>query len=188
MRWDGFFNDLDGQISAAEQLGFESEIIDRARAELAGIDLADRLRGALGSSVAVLLASNLRFEGVLSRVGEAWFFLEAASRAVLVRSETVLTVAGLPRLAARPDTLMRHSFGSVVRLLARDRELVTIHLAASTGERAALSGVIDRVGRDYCELTIIRDGEARRARNVAGRQTVPFSAIAAISSAVREPV
>jgi hypothetical protein len=187
MRWEGFFRDLDGQMSASQQLGFESEITDLARAESAGIEFADRIRGSSGSSVTVQLTSRLRFDGVLSRVGEAWFLLETEVRSVLIRSAEVLTVQGLSGSASRPSSALRHGFGSAVRLLARDREFVTVHLAGLDAAPATISGTIDQVGRDYCEITVVRDGEARRVGNVAGRRMVPFAAIAALSSATREP-
>lgn len=186
MRWEGLFSDLDAQISASEQLYLESEVADRARAEAAGIDFADRLRGASGSAISVLLTSQLRFEGILSQVGDGWFFLDTETRSVLVRSESVLCAGGMSRLAAQQNTVLRYTFGSVLRLFARNRELVTLHLAAADGQQTTFCGVIDRVGMDYCDLSIVRDGEVRRSRNVAGRQLVPFSAIAALTSTVRE--
>ena len=45
-----------------------------------------------------------------------------------------------------------------------------------------MTGVIDKVGRDYLDLAALRPGEARRAPQVGHVRTVPFSALAAIRS------
>ena len=45
MRWNALFDDLEAQLAEAEVLGRESEVSERARAELASIGMADRLRG-----------------------------------------------------------------------------------------------------------------------------------------------
>lgn len=186
MRWEALFGDLDAQASASERFDLETEISERARVEIAGIGLFDRLRSSVGTRVSVLLRQQLRFDGVLAGVGQEWILLEVETRSVLIPLGSVLLLDGLSPYAFGPAAPLRRSFGSVLRLLARDRAMATIYLNHSDTQQSAISGVIDRVGRDHCDVTTTRDGAARRAINVSGRQTMPFYAIAAVLSAASE--
>jgi hypothetical protein len=58
---------------------------------------------------------------------------------------------------------------------------------ASGGEEAlpAVSGTIDRVGKDFLEIAAVPFGEARRPANVRGVYAVPFAAVSALASARR---
>ncbi|MEJ1113868.1 hypothetical protein WBN73_05375 [Paenarthrobacter sp. CCNWLY172] len=185
MRWDSLFDDLEAQFSAERALEAESEITERARMELAGIELGDRLRGATGSGLKLFLADGNIIHGVLGRVGAGWLVLPEGSRQWLVPLAAVLTFQGLGRLALKPVSTVRQLPGiaSVLRALARDRSAVVVHLSTRAGGGVKVNGVIDRVGRDHFDIAVVRDGEVRRAGNVASVMTVPFSAVAALCSA-----
>ncbi|MGO4143761.1 hypothetical protein AB4Y77_01635 [Paenarthrobacter sp. YAF11_1] len=188
MRWDSLFEDLEAQFSAGRALEAESEITERARVELAGIELGDRLRGAAGSMIKLFLADGNIIHGALGRVGGEWLVLSEGSRQWLVPFAAVLTFQGLGRLALKPVSTVRQLPGiaSALRALARDRSAVVVHLNTRTGDGAKVNGVIDRVGRDHFDVAVVRDGEVRRAGNVASVVTVPFSAVSALCSAVGE--
>jgi hypothetical protein len=68
MRWDSLFNDLEAQFAEGGNLSMEAEISERARAETAGVSVADRLRGSLGMLVKVHLESGAVFWGVFQSV------------------------------------------------------------------------------------------------------------------------
>jgi hypothetical protein len=59
---------------------------------------------------------------------------------------------------------------------------VAVTFAGATQGAAGLSGVIDRVGRDYFDVALTRPGEVRRAANVTQVASVPFSSLAALRS------
>jgi len=75
--------------------------------------------------------------------------------------------------------------GSAFRVLARDRAEVVLYFGAAAGP-SMVSGIIDRVGRDFLELAAVAPGEARRASNVRAVYAVPFAAVAAVASARNE--
>ncbi|MFW0774591.1 hypothetical protein ACLRGI_15640 [Paenarthrobacter nitroguajacolicus] len=184
MRWDSLFNDLEAQFSAGRALEQESEISDRARVELAGIELSDRLRGAAGAEIKIVLVDGQVVRGALSRVGGDWLVLAEGTRQWLVPYLSVLTYQGLGRVALKPPSRTQRllGIGSALRALAKDRSEVIVHLTARTGEGHKLHGVIDRVGRDHFDLAVVPHGEVRRAGNVAAVMTVPFSSLAALCS------
>ncbi|MFJ6536250.1 hypothetical protein ACIQH5_08440 [Paenarthrobacter sp. NPDC091711] len=185
MRWDSLFSDLEAQFSAGRALEAESEITERARVELASIELGDRLRGALGAEIKIGLNDGSLVRGRLSHVGGEWLVLTERGRQWLLPYASVVSYQGLGRVALKPESLIRQSLGiaSALRALAKDRSQVVVHLKVAAGDGYKLQGVIDRVGRDYLDLAVVQHGEVRRASNVAAVMTIPFSSLAALCSA-----
>jgi len=184
MRWDSLFNDLEAQFSAEHALERETEITERARVELAGIELTDRLRSLGGGRVKVVLASGATLLGNVSHLGSEWLILIEGVRQWLIPFPSVLTYQGLGRLAQKDAARLQRPLGiaAALRVLARDRSPVVVHLRAAPAG-VELRGVIDRVGRDHFDVAVIQDGEVRRAGNVSGVVTVPFGSLVALSSA-----
>ncbi|TVU63409.1 hypothetical protein FQP90_10555 [Paenarthrobacter nitroguajacolicus] len=184
MRWNSLFDDLEAQFSAERALASESEIAERAKVELAGIEVGDRLRGAVGAAIKVLLVDGIVLRGELGHVGSEWLVLTEGARQWLIPLASVISYQGLGRLSLKPLTRTRQSLGiaSALRALSRDRAELVIHLTVRTGDGHKLRGVIDRVGRDYFDLAAVLNGEARRVGNVAEVVTVPFGSVAAICS------
>lgn len=184
MRWDALFGDMEAQLASVDRLDLESEISERSRAEVAGVELADRLRGSMGLRVAVHLVSGAVFEGTLGHVGGESLVLNDHHHQVLVPFPAVSRYHGLGRLAVSEPSSVRRKLGlaSALRALARDRADLAVVLVGGTQEAAVLSGVIDRVGRDYLDLALTRPGEARRAANVSQIASVPFSSLGALRS------
>lgn len=184
MRWNSLFDDLEAQFSAERALASESEIAERAKVELAGIEVGDRLRGAVGAAIKVLLVDGIVLRGELGHVGSEWLVLTEGARQWLIPLASVISYQGLGRLSLKPLTRTRQSLGiaSALRALSRDRAELVIHLTVRTGDGHKLRGVIDRVGRDHFDLAAVLHGEARRVGNVAEVLTVPFGSVAAICS------
>jgi len=184
MRWDALFDDMEAQLAAEDRLGLDAEVAERARTELAGIELKDRLRGALGMRIVVQLFSGASFEGTLSHAGSEGLVLNEELHQVLIPYAGVARYTGLGRLAVGEKSKVRQKLGlaSALRGLARDRSSLTVFVAGGLAGETRLNGVIDRVGRDYLDLAVTEPGEARRAGNVREIATVPFAALAAIRS------
>lgn len=178
------FEDMEAQLASVERLELESEIAERSRADVAGVGLADRLRGTLGLRVAVHLGSGTVFEGTLSHVGAESLVLNDHRHQVLVPFAAVSHYQGMGRLAVAEPSAVRRKLGlaSALRVLARDRADVAVILSGATQGMAGLSGVIDRVGQDYFDLAMTRPGEVRRAANVSQVASVPFSSLGALRS------
>jgi hypothetical protein len=183
MRWNALFQDLELQLAEAGVLGLECEIAERSRADLAAIALDDRLRGSLGCHVGIHLSSGPVFAGTLSHAGSESLVLDEAAHQVLIPYAAVGHYTGLGRFAVGEASPVRRKLGlaSALRGLARDRAELTVLLAGRSPD-VQLSGVIDRVGRDFFDLAMTLPGEARRASRVAEVATVPFQALGALRS------
>jgi hypothetical protein len=180
VRWERLFADLDAQLASAEAAELAGEVSDRARRELARLHLADRAALAAGAEVSAAVLGAGTLAGRLLRSGPGWWLLGAEGAQVLVCTDAVAWVAGLPALAADPDATpaveRRLGLGYVLRGIARDRSAVTLVLTDAT----ALTGTVDRVGADFLDLAEHAPGEARRAGSVRAARTVPFSALALV--------
>lgn len=187
MRWEALFDDLETQAAASERLDFDAEVAERARLDSAAVELGDRLRGSLGVTIRVRLVSGSVVEGALGHVGRQALVLLEPRHQILIPYAAVLQYAGLQRFAATERPGVRHRLGlaSALRGLARDRAVLSVLLTSGSArlEEPALHGVIDRVGVDFLDLALIREGEDRRAANVRDVATVPFQALAGLRSA-----
>lgn len=183
MRWDALFADMEAQLAAGERLDLDAEVAERARADAAAVELADRLRGSLGLSIGIHLASGTMFEGVLSHVGSQSLVLDEPRHQMLIPQASAVRYSGLSRLAVTEHSTVRQRLGlaSSLRALARDRASLTVLIARGPAE-SVLHGVIDRVGRDFLDLAVTRPGEDRRAANVRQTATIPFAALAGLRS------
>ncbi len=184
MRWDALFSDMEAQFAEGGKLAVEAEISERARVEASSVALADRLRGALGSQIAVHLACGRTFEGVLSHAGADALVLAEGRHQVLVPFGAVTRYAGLGRVSvAEPSQVRRRiGLGHALRGLARDRAGVAVILRHMPAKDSGLTGVIDRVGSDFVDLAMVSPGEARRAAQVRQVATIPFESLGAIRS------
>ncbi|MCP2047400.1 UNVERIFIED_ORG: hypothetical protein J3D58_001472 [Paenarthrobacter nicotinovorans] len=184
MRWDSLFNDLEAQFLAERALEREAEITERARVELAAIQLADRLRAVGAARVKVVLSGGATLLGAITHVGSEWLVLTEGIRQWLIPFPSVLSYQGLGRLAQQATPRLQRPLGmaTALRALARDRASVVVHLGTFANGGLELSGVIDRVGRDHFDVAVVQDGEVRRAGQVASVVTVPFGSLVALSS------
>jgi hypothetical protein len=181
MRWHGLFADLEGQMSEVETAQRAAEIEDRARAEIGRIRLVDRLRPAIGHSVRVRCRGDLALAGIVTRVGSEWLLIdEGGSREALVVTATLITVSGLGRLSAVPDSesLVESRLGlrHALRGIVRDRSAASVHLVDAT----TADGTIDRVGAEFIELARHAPAEPRRRNEVRDVVVVPLTAVAAV--------
>jgi hypothetical protein len=178
VRWESLFADLEGQLERAEALDLAAEVEDRTRRERARLRLVDRLRPAVGRPLGLAVHGAGRLSGALRAVGPDWLLLEEeAGREVLVPTAQVLGVQGLTGQSAEPGSegrvAARLDLRSALRGLVRDRAPVQVVLLDGRG----LSGTLDRVGQDYCELAVHAPGEPRRATAVRGVETLPLAAL-----------
>ncbi|HEY8700399.1 MAG TPA: hypothetical protein VIM08_05455 [Arthrobacter sp.] len=185
MRWDALFNDMESQFAEGDRLSLETEITERARIETATVYLADRLRGAVGSQVAVHIVGGTVFEGTLSHAGADALVLNEARHQVLIPYAAAARYAGLGRLSVGEPSGVRRGIGlaNALRGLARDRAELAVTLRDGSVLGSGLAGVIDRVGRDFFDLAAVSAGEVRRASQVGQVSTIPFCALAAVRSA-----
>src|SRR3954452_19422275 len=131
MRWQQLFADLQAQLEEAEAAEERGESASRARAEIGAVRLAERLRGAVGSPLALGCRGAGRLTGRLLEVGADWLLLEdERSRPCLVAMATVQSVGGLGRLTSAPEAMgavhARLDLRRALRGLARDRSPVHV--------------------------------------------------------------
>jgi hypothetical protein len=180
MRWQGLFDDLEGQWAAEERLERDAEAADRTRAERARVELVERYAASRGSRVGLRLASGSACEGVLTDVGADWLLLrDDAGRAHLVAACAVVAAVGLSRRGEPAVTARRFRLGYALRALSRDRAAVIV--SDTSGGR--VTGTIDAVGADWCEVAEHPVDEPRRPATLRGVRTVPIGAIVSVLAA-----
>ena len=190
MRWDRFFDDLEGQLASeweAERAALDTEA---ERLRLSRVALHERLslltgRDAAAPIISVELSDDTTLRATVTGIGADWVALHPAEGrpgAVVVPFAGIVGI-GMPHhdllRSARPapsrSTLAeRMTFGFVLRDLVRRRAGVAVHL--TTGR--VLTGTIDRAGADHLDLALHDPGTPRRADAIAGHRIVPFSAVA----------
>ncbi|NUL46368.1 hypothetical protein F7P69_14355 [Cellulosimicrobium funkei] len=152
------------------------------RGERSGIALIDRLRGALGAPVALVLADGQRLELTLSTVGSTWVGGTERSGSVVVNVAAVAAIDSPLAVVSREPSPGRRrlGIGSLYRSLSRARVALEV-----TGQGARLlgEGTIDRVGLDHFDLAVHPRDEQRRGRNVRGLRVIPFDAVYLVRSA-----
>lgn len=183
-RWDALFADLEAQAEAQDQEIRDGEVAELTRAEQALVTLADRLRAAVGRTVAIELVDGEQIAGELHAVAASWLLMGPGQSSAgtpgargpgrlgehLVPVAAIGAVSGLGRqgvpASSRLDEL---GIGSVLRELQRDRARVIVRTAAGQAV-----GRLARVGQDHLDLE-----ETDRART----RTVPFAALTRVSRA-----
>lgn len=181
MRWDELFGDLEAQAVALDTAERAAEVEERTRAEIGTLRLHDRVRAALGQSVRARALGGVSMNGTIERVGPDWLLLdEGSGREVVAVTSALLSIRGLGRFAATPDSesvvesrlALRHA----LRGVARDRSPTRVHLLDTT----VVDGTIDRVGADFIEVATHGAGELRRRQDVRSYELVPLSALVAV--------
>jgi hypothetical protein len=181
VRWARLFDDLGGQLEAAEQAERAAEAADLRRLEVSRVGFADRLAGAAGTTVTVGVEGVGALTCVVGQVGAGWALVQAATGTeTLVALSAVVSVTDLPAATAPGDVLDPGlALGFVLRRLARDRLTVTV--ITRTGE--AFTGTIDRVGADFLDVAEHAADRPRRADDVQRVRTVPFATVAVVRPA-----
>ena len=182
MRWDALFADMEAQLASARQLVRDAEAAEQLRTDFAALELAGRLHSQTGRQLKVDLGLPGTFAGVLSHVGRGWVVLEGDRNSAVIALDHVVFIAGMDRFSTVDAPVARLGLASAVRGLSRDRAAVRVYPAGQP-PAAALDGSVDRVGRDFFELSLTLRGEPRRQGNVRGVYTLALKAVAAICSA-----
>lgn len=174
MRWEQLFADLEAQVAAEEQAGFEAEVGDLVRAERGALALADRLRAHVGFDLAFALEDGQSLAGDVLELGADWVLLRRPGGDTLLPLAAVVGVSGLSRSAV-PGTGVeaRLRITLVLRGLARDRS--PVQLTVRGGGR--LVGTIDRVGADHLDLALHDLDQPRRPGVVTAVRCVPLAAL-----------
>jgi hypothetical protein len=181
VRWARLFDDLGGQLEAAEQAERAAEAAELRRLEVSRLALADRLAGALGGSVTLSVEGVGPIRCLLTQLGSGWALVESSGTECVVALAAVVSVTDLA-VATGPagdEIDSGLGLGFVLRRLARDRSTVTI----VTRTAAIYSGTIDRVGADFVDLAEHPADRPRRAAEVRGVRTVPLAMLAVVRPA-----
>lgn len=181
MRWDALFADLEAQAEALERAERAAEVDERARIQVGGLGLLERLRPAPGATLRLQCAGALTLNGALRRVGTDWLLLdEGAGPEVVVAFAAVYGISGLSRLSSVPHSAgtveSRLGLRHVLRGVARDRAPVRICRV----DGSILDATVDRVGADFLEVALHPAGEMRRRGEVRDVVLIPYSGLAAV--------
>jgi hypothetical protein len=188
VRWDSFFDDLEGQLASeweAERAALDTEA-ERLRLSRVALrerlaTLIDRERDAAPPSFEV--ADGTVLAAAVTGVGADWVALEGGRSGALVVPFGSICAIGMPHAdvlrsarpaAARSALADRMTFGFVVRDLVRRRVAVSLHLT----QGRVFAGTIDRAGADHLDIALHEPGAPRRAASVTGHRIVPFAGVA----------
>ncbi len=177
VRWQRLFEDLEGELEAAEAVELEAEVAERSRIELAGVRLADRLAAWRGPVRLHLLGAG-QLCGTVASVGDGWLLLDDPP--VLVCSGALVSVqgVGLAAVGALPHEVSRRtSLAAALRRVARDRSPVRVALV----DGRHLTGTVDAVAGDHLDLAEHAPDEHRRPGAVSRVHSLPFAALAAVT-------
>ena len=179
MRWEQLFGDLEAQFDAWAEAQALAEVAERQRIEFGGVGLVARLVPAVGSLIRARTSTGTAISGVLQRVGPDWLLVhESAGREVVLPLASVTVLEGLAGATGQPLGAIagKLTLTSALRGLVRDRAPVA--LVVSGGEKGTeLTGTLDRVGADFCELALHPAWEVRRASAVQQVVVVPLAAV-----------
>jgi hypothetical protein len=188
VRWDRFFDDLEGQLASeweAERAALDTEA---ERLRLSRVSLRERLmaladREGADAPPSFEMADGTVLSACVSAVGTDWVALEGGRSGGLVLPFASIVAIGMPHAdllrSARPGPTRgalaeRMTLGFVLRDLVRRRVAVALHLTSGR----MLAGTIDRAGADHLDLAIHEPGTPRRASEVTGHRIVLFEAVA----------
>jgi len=187
VRWDRFFDDLEGQLASeweAERAALDTEA---ERLRLSRVALRERLTALVDSEAAqqpsIEVVDGTVLAAGVTGVGADWVALDGGRYGALVVPFASIAAIGMPHadvlrsarpVSARSALADRMTLGFVVRDLVRRRVAVTVHLANGR----VLGGTIDRAGADHLDIALHEPGTPRRATAVTGHRIVPFAAVA----------
>lgn len=176
MRWNDLFADLEAQLEFGRWQSAEQDAAELTRGMWAELSLMDRLRGALGHQVRVVLQDGRIQVLQLRSVGPTWVGGHAESGAVLISRDAILGVEGHLQRATVPSRPLQAgpSMASIYRALSRRRE--ALQVLGRHGDVVA-EGTIDRVGKDHFDVAMHARDEFRRAAVVQGVRVIPFEAV-----------
>lgn len=161
-----------------------AETAEYTRSARGEVQAVHRLVAARGQIVDMRLRGVGAIAGTVIDVGQNWLLLEDdavgvdRARTVLIPLEAVLSYRGLSsRMDARLSAASRRfDLRRAVREISRDRS--TVQLVNVEG--SLMTGTIDRVGYDHCDLADHAPDAARRAGEVRGHFSIPYTAIAMV--------
>ncbi|MGV8884385.1 MAG: hypothetical protein ACOH1T_02190 [Microbacteriaceae bacterium] len=193
MRWDNLFDDLEGQLEhelSAEEVDLHAE---EERLRLGRLSMRDRIHSLHDHhgrdenyAIKVILLSgdvvNLR----AATFGRDWFsadLLDGSGKPtpcivpllgvaglILSRDQVALSLDLAPGEPSTRSLAARLSLPFVLRDLCRRRSAVELRTTLG-----ALSGTIDRVGRDHLDLAVHERHEPRRESTVVHHRVVPLT-------------
>lgn len=181
VRWQRLFDDLEGQLCAAEAAELAGEVADRSRREASALRLVDRLAAFQGGELAVHVHGAGLLRARLLDTGPDWLLLEESGAELLVPVAAVLGVTGPGGRTTPPDrgaVAARLDLRWGLRGLARSRTAVVLTLVDSS----QVTGTLDRVGADHLDVAEHGRGEPRRPAAVRQVRLVPLHALAVVRS------
>ncbi len=170
MRWEALFEDLAGQLDAAERAEDEALVAELTAAEAGRTAFADRLRGRQGAQVRLRLRNGDDVEGVVLDAAPHWVLVGDGERRTLAPLEAIQAAWPLAHVAPEAGRVERGlRITHVLRALAREGARVRL-----TCDGGSYAGWLTRVGADHVDL--------RPAAGEPGPLTVALGAVVSVST------
>jgi hypothetical protein len=179
-RWGALFADLSGQLDEQDALEQEADHVDRVRHERGQVQLADRLRAAVGGIVRIGVIGRPPLQANVIDVGPDWVLIRELGAEVLVASPSIEWIEGLPPRGRLSDGSRWRTpdLRRILRERVQSGEIIRIEL--TTGD--PLRGVVTGVFADHIDIAQGAD-DCQRAQVQLSMRSVPLSAIVLIRSA-----
>lgn len=176
MNLESLFADLESVFEAERRADLAAAAHELAEAELGAVRLLERLRGACGRRVQVLLRGGTALGGLLLRVEEDLLLVQEDSGVqVLLPAAAVVAAWPLGAKAVAQEPRRGVGLRAAARALVRRGAVVRLTLLGSE-----VVGRPVRVGADHLDLVV--DGGSPLGLGAGGRVSVALDAIDAVRS------
>ncbi|WP_345214879.1 hypothetical protein [Georgenia halophila] len=170
MRWEALFEDLAGQLDAAERADDETLVAELTEAEAGRTSLADRIRARQGEHVRLRLRTGEDVVGLVLDAAPQWVLVGDRDRRTLAPLAAVQAAWPLGPVAPEAGVVERRlGMAHVLRVLAREGARVRVSC-----DGGAYTGWLTRVGADHVDL--------RPATGQAGPLTIALAAVVSFST------
>ncbi|MCI4011332.1 hypothetical protein [Brevibacterium sp. ZH18] len=164
-RIDALLSDMEAMHSAQQRHARRGELGDEVAAHAAELTLRERLRGAIGQTVQVLIGDR-EISGTAVFLGDGILVISGAEIAIIAVAHIRVIRTRSTRHRDEAGSLERLGMGSALRRLAADHEEIAVEL---TGDGGVVRGRSEMIAADYVEI--------------AGR-IIPFGSIAVVRARV----
>ncbi|MDO4607556.1 MAG: hypothetical protein Q4B12_09585 [Bowdeniella nasicola] len=137
--------DLEGRLGELEAARPDPDLIAAERVALA---VVDRLAGAKGRPVRIVMCSGDVFSGTIADVTDSWVRLTGPDHGVVIGLDYIAVVHGLGRVLTTPtSTELRRSWGWIFRRCGENSLRIRVRC-----QGAVVTGTVSGVGKNWVEI------------------------------------
>lgn len=137
--------DLEDRLGELEAARPDPDLI---AAERVAVSVVDRLAGARGRPVRIVMCSGDVFSGTIADVTESWVRLTGPDHGVVIAVGSIAVIHGLGRVLSTPTaTELRRSWGWIFRRCGENSLRVRVRC-----QGAVVTGTVSGVGKNWVDI------------------------------------